>query len=72
MQTIDRTLDLKQSRFHLADKNAAPSLIVFSDHDVNMIKAAQTHMHPFKISLTAARLDCLASWLSTATSPNSF
>lgn len=24
-----------------------------------------THIHPFRISLTAARLDCFASWLST-------
>ena len=29
-------------------------------------KPPYAHMQPFRISLTAAKLDCLASWLSTA------
>lgn len=54
------TSDFQQSSFHLPNQDAAPDRLSFNQiasrgqYQVN-------YMHPFRISLTAARLDCLAS-----------
>ena len=59
------TSNLEESGLHLTDQNTTPREQPQKSKTLKAQQWRETCMQPFKISLTPARLDCFASWLST-------